>query len=182
MASALRAGVALIFAATVLTYLKPASASSAPISLIRLTRHGCEVALCPDYVLTLRKDGCDSLLGISNFALTGSFSSLVSRFSDAVEAINSHHFFQLKSAYPLGAAAPDAPVADLEVIRSSGPPTMVKITGEKGVPPSIVELFHIIDGIGLTDYWIDNNTKAPVSRVNSGPTALIMPANFVPCP
>jgi hypothetical protein len=160
---------------------EPVMASNNPISAIRLTRHQCSLGACPDYILTLRSDGCDSLLGIANFALIGSYSGLQSQFANAVEAIDDHHFFQLKSDYPVGSIVLDAPESSLEVFTAHAAPKKVTMAGTKGVPESVVELFQIIDGIGFTDYWFNDATKAPVSTANAGGSLTIKPAGFQPC-
>jgi hypothetical protein len=159
--------------------VESAMASTNPVSAIRLTRHSCSTGVCPDYVLTLRSDGCDSLIGLANFALIGPYSGFQSHFADAVEAINTHRFFQLKSDYPVSSLVLDAPVSSLEVFRVHAASKKVTITGSRGVPPSVVELFHIVDGIGFTDYWVNDATKAPVSTASAGGSLAI--TNFKPC-
>jgi hypothetical protein len=179
MPFALRVFTVLTILISTLACHVTALASTNPITAIRLTRHLCSRGVCPDYILTLRSDGCDSLLGVANFALIGSYSGLQAQFADAVEAIDAHHFFQLKSDYPVGLLVLDAPVSSLEVFKGHAVRKEVTITGTDGVPPSIVELFHIIDGIGLTDYWVNDATKAPVSTASAGGSMAI--TAFRPC-
>src|ERR1700692_2805994 len=116
---------------------EPALAATNPISAIRLTRYSCSEGVCPDYILTLRSNGCDSLLGVANFALIGSYSGFQSQFADAAEAINAHHFFQLKSDYPVGAVVLGGPASSLEVFTDHAVPKKVTITGTRRIPPAV---------------------------------------------
>jgi len=179
----LRLFLQVVFAATMISTAVRADCAPANITMIRLTRHSCQ-SVCPDYVLTLRREGCGNLKGNANFVLLGSYSSFLVKFNDAVEALASHRFSQMARRYPVlptGAIVTDAPWSDLSVYRTDGSSQSVTVSDDSRVPSSVTELFHIIDGIGLTAFWFNDDTKSPVSTISAGGTLSIDPATYKPC-
>jgi hypothetical protein len=179
----LRLFLQVVFAATIITLAVRADCAPANITTIRLTRHSCR-SVCPAYVLTLRSEECGNLKGNANFVLIGSYSSFLVKFNDAVEALASHRFSQMARHYPVlptGTIATDAPWSDLTVYRTDGSSQTVIVSEGPDVPPSVTELFHVIDGIGLTAFWFNDDTKSPVSTISAGGTLTIDPATYKPC-
>lgn len=135
-------------------------------------------------MLTHRSEGCGNLKGNANFVLLGSYSSFPVKFNDAVEALASHRFSQMARRYPVlptGTFVTDAPWSDLSVYRTDGSSQSVTVSEDSRVPSSVTELFHIIDGIGLTAFWFNDDTKSPVSTISAGGTLTTEPATYKPC-
>lgn len=145
-------------------------AATTGITAISITRTYC-FGTCPDYTLTLRKSGCAHLDGNSNFALIGHFSAFDIDFEQAANAVSSHHYFNFKKEYPTlkagQVAALDVPIATLTVVRD-GLDNRVVTHGSFDTPASLEELFSIIDGIGFTAYWFNDETKEPVATKHTG--------------
>lgn len=183
MCNWLRLFLQVVFAATMISAAVRADCAPAKVTMIQLTRHSCR-SVCPDYVLTLRSEGCGNLKGNANFVLIGSYSSFLIKFDDAVEALASHRFSQMARRYPVmptGAILTDAPWSDLTVYRTDGSSQSVTVSEDLRVPASVTELFHIIDGIGLTAFWFNDDTKSPVSTISAGGTLTVDPATYKPC-
>ena len=159
-----------------------ADAATTGITAISITRTGC-LGVCPDYTLTIRKSGCAHLDGNFNFALIGHFSAFLVDFDQAVGAVNSHHFFDFKGEYPMlkdGEVILDAPTATLTVVRD-GFDYKVLTYPSHDMPASLQELFSIIDGIGFTAYWFNDDTKEPVASKHFGGKISIDKGAFKPC-
>ena len=148
------------------------AANSTGISSIVLSRTDC-LGVCPAYTLSLFSDGGACLHGVYNFALIGRYDAAFINFDDAAKAVISHHFFDLKNAYPTlppGTIVLDASTTTLTVVRGgkSKSITMTPNESDSSVPASLEELVHIIDGIGFTAYWFDDFTHQPVAIVTTG--------------
>jgi hypothetical protein len=120
--------------------------------------------------LTLNKDGCIQLHGVSNFALIGHFTATIYDFGYVAESIESHGFYSMPSTYPVmknGEKILDAAGTQLTVEKGVKS-TTVSAWGNTGIPASFRDLVNIIDGVALTAYWIDDGTGHAVATVHHG--------------
>jgi hypothetical protein len=157
-----------------------ATDSSDSISTVTLKGFTC-LGVCPEYTLTLHKDGCIQLDGASNFALIGHFTAGIDDFEDVVASIKSHGFFSMAKTYPVGAIVLDARGTQLTVVRGEKS-TTVTAWGDSGIPASFRELVNIIKGVALTAYWFNDGTGQAVSTVHSGGSLeMVHPEPFCGC-
>jgi opacity protein-like surface antigen len=178
--------IGLLVAVLAVCLVSPAQSKVAPtstgITMIKLVRSSCQGAR-PDYTLTLYSDGCAQLDGNSNFAMIGHFTGDTNDFADAAQAIGSHHFFDLRGEYPIlkdNEMILDVSFATLSVTRN-GITYWVRAMGNTGIPAQLRELFHIVDGIGLTTYWFNDDTGQPVATVHWGGAITSSDGRMSPC-